>query len=92
VAALADDHRDLVDADVEAIEHHLHAGIGLDVLIAERLPVAAEELPDVLRAPRVARAQEDQLVVLFRHQRHASQDEGAHEDLAELGVALDEGT
>ena len=66
-------------------------GIGLDVLVGEGLPVAAEELPDVLGAARVARAEQDHVVAVLGHQRHAPQDEGAHQDLAQLRVALHQG-
>ena len=88
VAAAAQDHRDLVDADVESVQHHLHARIGLDVLVGERLTVAAEEFLDVLGAARMARSEQDHVVAVLGRQRHPPQDEGAHQDLAQLRVAL----
>ena len=88
MAAAAQDHRDLVDADVEAVQHHLHAGIGLDVLVGERLTVAAEEFLDVLGAARMARPEQHHVVAVLGRQRHPPQDEGAHQDLAQLRVAL----
>ena len=39
-----------LDLDVKPVEQHLHVRVGLDVLVCEWLPVAAQELPDVLRA------------------------------------------
>ncbi len=57
VSLLAEHDRDLVDADVEAVEQRLHVGLGLDVLVGERLAVAGQELLEVQRRRRVARAE-----------------------------------
>ena len=76
---------------MEAVEQHLNARVGLDILVGEGLSVAAEKFPDVLGAARVARAEQDHVVVVLRHQREPAQDEGAHQNLAELRVPLHEG-
>ena len=55
-----------------------------------RVPVAREELLDPQRPGRVVRADQDHVAQASCDQLHAAQDEGAHQDLAQLGVALDE--
>jgi hypothetical protein len=90
VATLADDHGHVANSDVKAIEQRLHARIGFDVLVGEGLPVAAQELTNVLRAPGVTRAEQDHVVRVLGHQGDTSQDERPHEDLAQLRVALNE--
>jgi hypothetical protein len=91
VAAPTNDDGYLADANVKAIEQRLYARIGLDVLIRERVAVAAQEFTDLLRGARMARAEQHQVVHVLSHQCDAAQDERAHEELAELRVALDEG-
>jgi hypothetical protein len=90
VTALADEHRHLVDADLEAIEQSLDARVGLDVLVDEGLSVAAEELSDGLGRAGVAGAEEHRVLRQLAHQREAPEDEGAHQNLAQLWVALHE--
>ncbi len=75
---------------MEAIEERLHVRIALHLLIGEGLGVPAQELPDVQRAGRVAGADEDQAAGALGDERHPAQDEGAHEDFAELEVPLHE--
>jgi len=85
---LADDHRHFVDPDLQTIEHRLHSGLGLHVVVRERFPVPRQELLDPLRAQRMPGPEEDQVVVRLIDQRHAPEDEGAQEDLAQLRIAL----
>ena len=88
MAALAHDDGDLVDPDLEAIKQRLHAWLGLDVLIGERLPVPGEELLDSQRVRGVARADQDQVGAALGDERDPPQDERAHHQLAQLGVSL----
>src|SRR5262245_37048305 len=87
---LAYDHRDVVDPDVKAIEEHLNARVGFDVLIGEGLAVTAEKLADLLGTAGVARAEQDHVLAVLRDERHPPEDEGAHQDLAELRVSFHE--
>src|SRR6266850_5346261 len=76
--------------ELEPVEERLHVRIALHLLIGEGLSVAAQELSDTQRGCRVAGADEDQAAVAVGDERHPPQDEGAHEDLAELEVPLHE--
>ena len=53
--------------------------------------VASEKLLDPQRAGTVDRADHDDVAESLGQELDAPQDEGAHEDLAQLGVRLDEG-
>ena len=90
LAPLAHDHRYLVDPDVEPIQQRLHVWLALHLLVGERLSVSDQELSDAQRVCRMTGADEDQAADAVGDERHPPQDEGAHEDFAELEVPLDE--
>jgi hypothetical protein len=71
LAGRADDDRHLVDADLKPIEHLLHGGIRVDVLVRERLRVAREELAQLHRGRRVERAHEHERPAALRDEAHA---------------------
>src|SRR5262249_51129204 len=91
-AGFADDDWHVVDSDVEPIEERLNLGLGLDLLVGERLPVSAEELSDTEGGRRVPGADEDQAAAAVGDESYPPENEGAHEDLAELEVSLYERT
>src|SRR5207247_1129216 len=90
LARLAHDHRHVADPDLEAIEECLHVRLALQLVVGEGLTVTAQELPDFQGASRMPRADEHQAAAALGDERHAPQNEGAHEDLAELEVPLHE--
>jgi hypothetical protein len=56
-----------------------------------RVSVAGQELADAQRIGRVTRSDRDDITEPLRDDVGTAQDECAHQDLAELGVGLDEG-
>src|SRR5207244_10557722 len=68
----------------------LDAGIAVQVEHRVRMPVAGEELADAERALAMRRPEDDYVADAAGDQLHAPQDEGAHEDRAQLTVGLDE--
>ena len=88
--AAADQHRHVGDRDVEPIEQRLDVRIAIEIDVGVRVAVARQELLDAQRARRVRRSDEHDVAEAARDQLHPAQDEGAHQDLAELGVGLHE--
>src|SRR5262249_46149055 len=64
----------------------------LDLLVGERLSVSAEELSDTESGRRVPGADQDQAAHAVGDQCHSPQNEGPHQDFAELEVSLHERT
>ena len=69
-------------------KHLLDAAILVDVKAHIRMVVAREELAQAQRVRRVARADQRHLALCGVDQPHAPQDEGAHDDLGQLGIGL----
>ena len=90
VLAVADQHRDVRHADVEAVEQLLHAGVAVEIDHRVGVPVAREEFLDAQRAGAVSGSDEHGIAEPARHQRDAPQDKGAHDDFAQVGVGLDQ--
>src|SRR2546428_590211 len=90
LAPPAHDRRHVADPDLEAIEECLPVRLALQLVVGEGLTVTAQELPDFQGASRMPRADEHQAAAGLGDERHAPQNEGAHEDLAELEVPLHE--
>ena len=89
--AAADEDRDVGLGHVEAIEHLLGVGVAIEIDVGERVAVAREEFLHPQRAGAVRRAEHDNVAEAVGDQLDAPEDEGAHEDLAQLGVGLNEG-
>src|SRR5258706_337092 len=64
--------------------------VALHLLVGKRLSVSNQELSDAQRVCRMPGADEDQAADAGGEERPPPQDEGAHEDLAELEVPLHE--
>ena len=75
---------------LETLEQRGDVGVAVDVEARVREAVAAEELPQAERRGRVARADQHDVALLRLDEPHAAQDERAHEELAQLGVVLDD--
>ena len=86
----ADDDRHVLHADVKAIEESLHVRVAIHVDVRVRVGVAGEELLEPQRAGRVRRADERRVAQAVCDERHAPQDERAHEHFTDLGILLNE--
>ena len=87
--APTDDHGHLIELDSEAVEQGLHARIAIHIQVDIRVAVAGQKLLHSVRAPAETRADEHQAAELVGDERGATQEEGAHEDVAQLRVGLD---
>src|SRR5207253_1742348 len=81
-----DHHGHVGGSDVEAIEQLLDAGIAVQVEHGMGMSVAGEELADAGRPVAMTRAEDHDVADSARNQLHPPQDEGAHEDRAQLAV------
>ena len=75
---------------MQPVERLLHGGVALDVEVRERLAVAGQELLQCQRTAREGRPDQDDVPASLRDERGAPQHERPQEDLAQLGVGLDE--
>ena len=73
---------------MKALEQRLHAGFIVDVDPVIGGAVAGEKLLQTQRARGMTRSDQDDIAALRLDESHAPQDEGAHEELAELGIPL----
>jgi hypothetical protein len=89
-AAPEDDDGHVRGADVEPVEQLLDVRVLFEVDIRHRLRVAGEKLLDAERTRGIARSEEYQLRRAAGDDLEAAQDEGPHEDVAQLAVGLHE--
>jgi hypothetical protein len=75
-----------VGTDLEALHQGARSLVLLDVQVEVGVAVALEELADPERAGAVARAQHHRVPEVVRDEGDAAEDEGPHQQLAELGV------
>ncbi len=88
--AATDQDRHVCDGDVDAIEHVLRDGVFVQIQVRERMAVAREEFPDAQRARAVYGTDQHDVTEVAVDERHAAEDERAHEDVAQLRVGLNE--
>lgn len=86
----ADEHGDVAGAHLESIEQRLDGLVLLQVDVRVRLTVAPEELANAERCRRVARPDQHSIAAALRDEADPPQDEGAHHQLAQLGVRLND--
>ena len=86
--AATDQHRNVADGEVKAIEHLLHVGVPVEVEVLEGVSVAGQELLHSKRRRGMRRADEHDVTNPLRRELHAAIDEGSHQELADLGVGL----
>ena len=84
----ADDHRHVLEAELEAIEEHLDARVFFYVEAGVWLAIAREELANPQGRRGMARSDQDSVALVVGDQRHPAEDERAQEDLAQLGIGL----
>ncbi len=83
-----DDDRHVFGPDCEALEHAPNVRVAFEIDVEKRITVAREKFTQPQRVRRIARADEHDVAVAGRQHAHSSQDEGAHEQFAQLGVGL----
>ena len=88
--APADQQGHVGDGDLEVVQEVLHAGVPVEVDGRVRMSVARQELLDAERARAMARPHEHDVSQPLRDQLHPAEDEGPHDDLAQLAVGLHE--
>ena len=88
--AAADQHRDISGADLKPVEQLLRLAVAIEIDVVERMPVPRQELPSPERSGTVRRADDDDVTQIARDQLEAAQNEGPHQDLAQLGIGLDQ--
>ena len=88
LASVADNDRHLFDSDLKAIEQLLDVRVTFHIDERVGMTIAREELPDSKRSGGMARADEHEVSDAPRNQFHPPQDEGPHEDFAQLAVGL----
>jgi hypothetical protein len=86
-----DEDRDVGRADVKLIEDRLRLGVAIEVDVVERMAVAGQEFLHAQRAGAMCRSQHDHVAELVGDQLEAAQHERPHENLAQLGVGLNQG-
>ena len=88
IGATTDGHGDVGHADREAIEQVLDARVAVQVEVGVGMAVAGEELLDPEGPGTVHRSDEHDVAQAACDQLPPAQQEGAHEDLAQLAVGL----
>ena len=88
--AAADQHRHVGGAHMKAIEEILRVGVAIEVDVMKRVAIARQELLDAQRAGAMGRANQDDVAVAACNQLDAAEDERPHEDVAQLGIRLDQ--
>ena len=76
--------------DVKPVQQLLDVGVAVEIDVGVRMAVARQELLDAQRAGAMSRPNEHDIAEPVRDQLHPAQDEGPHDDLAELAVGLHE--
>ena len=86
----ADQHRHVGGGDLKPIEQILNVGIVVEIDVGVRMAVARQKFLDAKRPGTMVRADKHDIAEPVRDQFHPAQDEGPHDDLAELAVGLHE--
>ncbi|HEY0525043.1 MAG TPA: hypothetical protein VGD08_16735 [Stellaceae bacterium] len=85
-----DDHRELVGAEFEAVEEAAGIRIRLGIEKAVRIAVARQEPLQPQRVAAMTRADQHHPAMHVPNEADAPQDEGAHDDLADIRLAGDQ--
>ena len=75
---------------MKAIEEFLRVGIAIEVDVMKRVAIARQEFLDAQRAGAMNRANQDDVAIAAGDQLDAAEDERTHEDVAQLGIRLDQ--
>src|SRR6202007_1154791 len=85
-------HRNLFELHLKTVQEFLRCLVRIEIHVGVGMSVAAEKLAQHQRVGRVARAHQNKVPLAAIDQFYAPQDEGAHENLAELRISCDERT
>ena len=88
LVAAADDDGNVLEPDMKSVEQRLHLGVALDLEVGVGVAIAGEKLPQPQRVGRMARPEKHHVGVFIGYQCNPTQDERAHEQLAQLRVGL----
>src|SRR6185437_7548428 len=83
-------HRHVAWSDPILIEERLHAVVAIEIDHLKRVAVAGEKLTNAKRSRAVRRAKENDVAVSALDEQHATENECAKQDRADLRVGLDE--
>ena len=86
----ANQNGDFLHCHGEPIEELLRARVAIQVDVGVRMSVARQESSNPQRIRAMFRPGDDDVAEAVCDQFHSSQDEGAHQDAAEFGIALDQ--
>jgi hypothetical protein len=86
----ANQNGDFLHCHGEPIEERLCARVAIQVDVGVRMSVARQESSNPQRIRAMFRPGDDDVAEAVCDQFHSSQDEGAHQDVAEFGIALDQ--
>jgi hypothetical protein len=75
---------------VKAVEQDLHVVLAIEVHVHVGMAVSGQELLDTKRSRAVIRGDEHDVSGPSRAQLHPAEDQGPHEDVAQLAVRLHE--
>ena len=89
--AAADHDGDLGDIDLKPVEQLLRLVIAIQIEVVKRMAVPRQEFAGAKRPGAVRRSDDDDVAEVAGNQSQAAQDERPHQDLAQLGVGLDQG-
>src|SRR6266478_6469302 len=88
--AIADQHWHVGGSHMKPIEEILRISVAIEVDVMKRVAIARQELLDAQRAGAMRRANQNDVTIATGDQLDAAENERPHEDLAQLGVRLDE--
>jgi hypothetical protein len=80
--------RHVFGGDVKLVEQVLDVGVTVEVQVCVRMAVARQKLLDVQRACTVIRSDEHNVAKPMRNQVDPPQNEGTHDDFAQLTIGL----
>src|SRR6185295_379487 len=87
----AEKNGDLRHVEVELVAEPFHVLVVIDVEVAVRVSVSYQELLQPQRRRRIARSDDGDVALALGKEPDPAQDERAHQDLANVGVRLEEG-
>ncbi len=86
----ADEHRDVRDGDVEALHQLFDVRLAIEIDLRVGVVVAGQEVAYSQRAGAMIGSDENRVAEVALDQAQAAKDEGAHDDVAQLRVGLND--
>ena len=88
--AMADQYWHVGGSHLKPIEEILRVGVAIEIDVMKRVAIARQEFLDAQRAGTMRRSNQNDVTKAAGDQLAAPEDERPHEDLAQLGIRLDE--